>query len=185
MKQSPMDKVVEALEGCKPALVAEFQAEVARAFEHVAKAAAEMGWNRVCMRGMVGPNPAYQSYRFVSMMLAFAPHERVHHPAAERVLDQTLVEREAARYAESVVTLCGAKIRSKVEELDEAVCESFAGFSHFYVTGTRAGRKVEIKQRRILNVSKNGNLFNQFPARIKVDGKAVSEAAYKAMFVQD
>lgn len=74
-----------------------------------------------------------------------------------------------------------AKIVGKLAELTdaEAVRQNGVGF---ILRGTKAGRVVSIEQHMIVNVSSKGLLFNQFPARIYVDGKFASEAAYKRMF---
>lgn len=37
-------------------------------------------------------------------------------------------------------------------------------------------------QDRIFNVISKGTLYNQWPARIYIDGKRISEAAYKRLF---
>jgi hypothetical protein len=49
----------------------------------------------------------------------------------------------------------------------------------------RLAKAVEIRQQCIINRSCNNNFFNQYPARIKVDGKAVSEAEYDVMMAAE
>jgi hypothetical protein len=92
------------------------------------------------------------------------------------------VEKGAAEYAAATVEMLLAKIEAKLEDLDESEVIDIDGAARFTIRGKRAGRRVEIEQTRILNVSSRGLLFNQYPARIYVDGKFTSEAKYKALF---
>ena len=92
------------------------------------------------------------------------------------------VEKGAAEYAAATVEMLLAKIESKLEELDESEVLDVHGGAEFTIRGKRAGKTVVIEQRRILNVSSRGLLFNQYPARIYVEGKFTSEAKYKKLF---
>ena len=85
------------------------------------------------------------------------------------------------KYAEAVVAEWAGKIEAKLGELDGAEVKTMTGVA-FLITGTRNGRKVTIEQQMILQSSPKGTLFNQFPARIYVDGKFTPEAKYKAAF---
>ena len=86
----------------------------------------------------------------------------------------------AAKYAEAVTTAWQAKIEQKLGELENATVQRMADVS-FTITGTKNGHKVVITQSMIVNVSSKGTMFNQFPALIYVDGKKISEAAYKRL----
>lgn len=96
-------------------------------------------------------------------------------------LDEARLAHNAARYADETVAAWRGKIDDKVGELDAATVRRGDG-AGFVIVGTRDGRKVRIEQDMILNVSSRGLLFNQFPARIYVDGKFTSAAAYKRLF---
>lgn len=85
------------------------------------------------------------------------------------------------RLADETVKAWLGKIEAKMGDLDAAEVHRVNATS-FIITGTRAGRAVRIEQQMIVNVSSKGTLFNQFPARIRVDGKALSEAKYRALF---
>jgi hypothetical protein len=50
--------------------------------------------------------------------------------------------------------------------------------ARFRIVGIKNDRSICIEQDRIVNVSPKGTLFNQFPARIYVNGKFTSAAAY-------
>lgn len=84
----------------------------------------------------------------------------------------------ASKYADSTIDSWKGKIRGKLGELENATVHGLSNQS-FRITGTKGGKNVEISQQMIINVSKNGTLFNQFPSRITVDGKPISEAKFK------
>ena len=99
---------------------------------------------------------------------------------SENVLDEVKLARNAERYADAVATEWEGKLVAKLAELEDATCHALDGMG-FYLTGTRLGHKVAIEQSMILNVSVKGTLFNQWPARIRIDGKASSEAKYRKL----
>jgi len=70
-----------------------------------------------------------------------------------------------------------AKLTEKVGDLDEPTVKHGGGYM-FLVIGYRKGKRVVIEQDMILNVSAKGNLFNQFPARIYLEGKFISAAKF-------
>lgn len=102
-------------------------------------------------------------------------------PAAHAyTLNSAKLEENAAKYAKAQVAAWENKIQAKMGELEAAEVNYFdANGGYFTITGVRAGKKVAINQTRILKSSCRGLLFHQFPARIYVEGKFMSEAAYK------
>jgi hypothetical protein len=95
-------------------------------------------------------------------------------------LDEVLVKNAAEAYAVETVAAWEKKIQSKLVDLKDAEVKYFTGL-RFDISGAVKNKKVVIHQDMILNVSKLGTLFNQFPARIYVGGKFMSEASYKRM----
>jgi len=95
-------------------------------------------------------------------------------------LNDNKVARAAERYADEVVMSWFDKITAKMGTLEAAQVQHLSGV-RFTIRGTKAGRSVAIEQDMIVNVSSKGTLFNQFPARIYVDGKFMSEAKFKAL----
>jgi hypothetical protein len=96
----------------------------------------------------------------------------------------TLNEEKLAAYADNaakeLVSAWIGKIEQKVGELESPeVCH--VNDYAYLITGTRCGHAVSINQNMIINVSKRGVMFNQFPARITLDGKKISAAAYAKM----
>lgn len=96
-----------------------------------------------------------------------------------------LVEDKLVAYcdaaAEQTVLAWIGKIEAKLGDLDN-VSVARVGADTFTISGERAGRRVVIEQSMIVNVSSKGTLFNQFPARIYVDGKLTAAAAYEKTF---
>jgi hypothetical protein len=74
-----------------------------------------------------------------------------------------------------------AKINAKVSELESPSIHHLSGFN-FSISGYRSGYKVTIRQSMIVNVSTKGKLFNQFPARIYLNGKPFSASSYAKFF---
>jgi len=96
-------------------------------------------------------------------------------------LNPTRLEKNAQEYAQAQVDSWRAKIQGKMGELESAKVEWFSQSGQFTITGVKNGRAIAIHQTRIMKTSSRGLLFHQFPARIYVDGKFTSEAAYKKM----
>lgn len=92
---------------------------------------------------------------------------------------------KARAYADAYATVALQelfdKLVAKVGALDEPHAEGMSGL-HFIYAGKRDGHRVRVEQNVTVNVSSRGKLFNQFPARIYVDGKFTSEAEYKRRF---
>jgi len=86
----------------------------------------------------------------------------------------------AREYAFATTQTWVDKIEAKVGQLESAKVAALSGCS-FLITGQKAGRSVRIEQDMIVNVSPKGTLFNQFPARIYVDGKFTPAAAFAKM----
>lgn len=102
------------------------------------------------------------------------------HEGDARVLDEALVARSAEAYADATIEAWADKIATKMGEVEGATIHHLDGAA-FRITGTHDGKRIEIDQTMILNVSSQGKPFNQFPARLRIDGKATSEAAWKRL----
>ncbi len=96
-------------------------------------------------------------------------------------LDHAKVAKAADRFASDTIDAIVAKVLSKVGDLDEAFTLRLQGAGGFEVFGMVGGSTVLITQKRILNVSSKGKLFNQWPALIYVDGTKVSQKAFAEM----
>lgn len=125
----------------------------------------------------------YNSWEFARTFTALvapvlAPRERI---SSDCIIDEAKLAKAAAAYAEAAVAQWKDKIKGKIGDLEQIEIKHFAG-CNYLISGHRAGKKVAIDQDVIVKRSTKGLLFNQFPARIYVDGKFTSEAKYKAAF---
>jgi hypothetical protein len=100
--------------------------------------------------------------------------------SSEYVLDEARLAAAAKQFADETVVAWAAKIEGKLGELADATVQRLDG-ARFNIVGTKNGRNVCIEQEMIVNVSSKGTLFNQFPARIYVDGKFTSAAKFAAI----
>ncbi|CAB4130718.1 hypothetical protein UFOVP122_22 [uncultured Caudovirales phage] len=143
---------------------------------------------RAAFTGMVAAHgPAltgiYNSWTFVRTFRSLvAPVLAARHRVGDDyAIDEAKLAKAAADYAEAAVAQWKDKIEGKLGDLTEATVISMAG-ARFGIKGTRAGHDVWIEQDMIVKSSTKGLLFNQFPARIYLDGKFTSEAKYKKLF---
>lgn len=140
----------------KPAIAEDFKQQVQAAFDRlVARYGAEL-------------KGASQSAMFV---------ETIRPLLLKGQLDATRVNVAAGSYADTVADSVVAKLAQKGGNLSSPEVK-YISWPDFRITGFLGDRQVSIHQSAILNVSKNGKLFNQFPARIRVDGESFSEEQY-------
>ena len=96
-------------------------------------------------------------------------------------INEKRLARAAAAFADAMTSQWETKIRKKMGDLQDV---KIAHLTHvaFVIRGTRNGHQVKIVQDVVHKVSPRGLFFCQFPALIKLDGKPISEAKYKAFF---
>ena len=99
-------------------------------------------------------------------------------------IDQAAAADNGREYANATIEAWHDKIMHKVKDLQNSTVHHLDG-NRFIISGERDGKKISIEQDMIINRSTNGTVFNQFPARIYVDGKFHSEAAYKKLTGDD
>ena len=98
----------------------------------------------------------------------------------EWVLDVAKATAWADAWATAELDAACAKLVAKVGDLKHVKISGAPERGTFTLVGHHASyATVRVEQTRILKSSGKGTLFNQWPARIYVDGKFVSEAAYK------
>lgn len=86
------------------------------------------------------------------------------------IFADTVAENMADEVRYKVNTKCGELVDGKIVHI---------GGASFRITGTKNGKEVLIEQHQIINVSCKGKLFNQYPARIYVNGSFVSAASFR------
>lgn len=161
--------ITTALEAYKPSLEAYFVNFAERRFANLVN---QFG---PALRGVYNSDQA-RNWGAISS-LARSTGDRVN---SAYVLDADRVAAAATVFADATVATWADKISAKLGELDNAEVRHLDGY-RFAITGQKAGRSVRIEQDMIVNVSSKGTLFNQFPARIYVDGKFMSAAKFAAL----
>lgn len=157
----------KALNEYKPQLEAAYRGIVTSRFEAIQKALGPM------FKGV------YNDWQWARIFrLTVAPNTS--RMEGTVVLNETSLDANAKAYAAETVVNWEAKITEKMAGLNNVTVHSMTGCS-FLVTGSKAGKSVSIEQSVILNISSKGLLFNQFPARIYVEGKFMSEAKFKQL----
>lgn len=94
------------------------------------------------------------------------------------MLNEEYLIKRAHEYAVDTATAWYDKVMAKVGDLK--VEDYRMSGSEFSIRMNRGDDVVTIDQKMIINVSSRGVLFNQFPSIIRVNGKRVSEANFKA-----
>ena len=164
-----MTNLTTALEAHKPALEAYFVGFAERRFANLVR---QFG---PALRGVYNSDQARNWGAIAS--LARSLGDRV---SSEYVLDADRLAAAATQFADATVATWADKISAKLGDLTDANVRHLDGY-RFAVTGMKGDRKVTIEQDMIINVSNKGTLFNQFPARIYVNGKFTSAAKFAAL----
>lgn len=87
------------------------------------------------------------------------------------------LRKNAEQSADAQIAAFAAKLEKKLGTLGDFTA-TFTRGADFIITGTRNGHRVVVEQQTVFKVSSNGTPFNQFPARIYVDGKFTPAADY-------
>ncbi|KKN72364.1 hypothetical protein LCGC14_0411910 [marine sediment metagenome] len=95
------------------------------------------------------------------------------------VIDAAKLARNAKAYGERISLEWYNKMLAKLGSLNGVQVTLNLGRGDIRVRGRRGSDVVTIDQQRIINVSSRGTLFHQFPSRIYVNGKFLSEVSYK------
>lgn len=168
------DALRTALNDFKPQIAADFTRYVERTFARMVER------HGPTLAGVYNSNDARAFRTVVAEFIRHAPTtERTARP--EKVLDAEALAVGATRYADEVVKAWAGKIARKMGELEDAHVGRMGDVA-FRITGRRGGKDVCIEQQMIFAVSHLGTPYNQFPARLYVNTKFTSEAAYKRMF---
>jgi hypothetical protein len=96
-------------------------------------------------------------------------------------INEEALGRNAQAYGERVALEWYNKMRAKLGDLESVTVVDAGTGGDVLIKGRIKGHDVAVEQHRIINASSRGLLFHQFPARIYVDGKFMSEAAYRKL----
>ena len=165
------DAIKEAMLSYAPALAKDYEDYVRRQFKAIVD---DLG---VELKGV------YSSSRWSHPFQAIRDsiHQEVDPSgrSSTYTLDSAKLKSNAKRYGEQVSLEWYGKLREKLGELENVTVSPPNRGGDVVVTGDHKGDKVRIDQQRIFKVSQLGTPFHQFPARIYVNDKFMSEAAYK------
>ena len=92
----------------------------------------------------------------------------------------TRLQKDADEYARFAIESFVAKLTKKLAALTGVEVKRADGAT-FVITGMLGERRVRVEQTQVFKVSSKGTPFHQWPARIYVDGKFTSEAAFKKL----
>lgn len=95
-------------------------------------------------------------------------------------VDHARIAKKSVEYAQAQVDSFKAKLEAKLVDLTDVRDVTIQGVN-FTFRGTLKGHTVRVEQTTVLKCSPKGTLFNQWPCRIYLDGKFISEAAFKKL----
>ena len=160
--------LTSALEQMKPMIAEEFEALVRRRVAEFR--------DRFLMENGRFSRDAYNSHAGAAMHRSLAGYISL---KTKDVRDD--IGEIAARYADDVFAAMIGKLSRKIGAVDSVTSVTMYGHDQFTVVATMGDRTVRVQQSRIINVSPKGKPFHQWPARIYVDGAAISEAKFKKL----
>jgi hypothetical protein len=164
-----MTTIAEALVSIRPDLADRYANQVRRSFGHIVS--------------VLGPKltGVYNSWQFAANYKGLVSQYVTTAADGTRSIDEGRLAIGAAKYAEEASIEWQAKIEAKLGSLEDIKVRHYTGAT-FVIGGLRDGHQVAIEQDIVTKASSKGLLFNQFPARIYVDGKFTSEKKYHALF---
>jgi len=95
-------------------------------------------------------------------------------------VDHERIAKESIRYAQAQVDAFKFKLNKKLADLTDIENLRIES-TEFQFNGMFGENKVRVEQTTVLKCSNKGTLFNQWPCRIYVNGKFMSEAAFKKL----
>jgi len=165
------DALKESMLVYAPALAADYDAFVRRQFKAIID---DLGPE---LKGVYRSSRWARSFQAIRDSL----HQEVSssYRSSTYSLDESKLKQNAKRYGEQVSLEWYGKLRAKLGELENVTVSPPNRGGDVVVTGNHKDDKVRIVQQRIFKVSQLGTPFHQFPARIYVNGKFMSEDSYK------
>lgn len=157
----------------KPLIVADFEAYVTRTITRYAQT-----WDTMSDAAKLNIRRGYDgTWRFVRGFAQMDSDRMNARPTGAVKADW--LRKNAEQNADAQIAAFAAKLQKKLGALGDFQA-TFTRGADFTVTGTRNGHRVVVEQQTVFKVSSNGTPFNQFPARIYVDGKFTPAAEYEA-----
>ena len=120
----------------------------------------------------------YQKHRFITSYIRWADNRMA--PGAAGELNVERLEKHAQDFADAQVDSFIAKLEGKIGHLTD-VSLTLRNNGEFTIRGMQGDDEVRVNQQVVFKVSNRGTFFLQWPARIYVNGKFMSEKDFKAM----
>jgi hypothetical protein len=176
LKRALLERAPELAEDYKRFVRATFKSMQEALGPGLAGAGSNWTWARTfgAIRGNLYKDADKEAYR--SSPVSMGEYSKIPYKINEETL-----ERNAQQYGERVALEWYNKMRDKLGDLERIVVADAGKGGDIVIKGWHKGRGVSILQQRIINVSSKGLPFHQFPSRIYVDGKFLSESAYKRL----
>lgn len=165
----------QAFEALKPALVERYIEQVRNSFAYI------VGKYGPTVRGVFNSTDVHNWSQLVSPNVNRVSENGFVRANSEVYLDEVKLAINAQHYADAAAQAWRDKIDAKIGDLENVSIKKWSG-CNFLISGHRNGKAVAIDQNIVTKASPRGRLFNQFPARIYVDGKFTSESKYKKLF---
>lgn len=167
-----INDIITKFDALKPGLAADFTAQVTRIVEELIAA---HGKNIRKLHASWGTDG--NRFRAVRHFIQYDSNTMTANPVG---VNTEYLAKKAQQYADDQIAAFTLKLVRKLGALTEVsiIDLNIGGFT-FDITGKLGIYAVRVQQSRIINVSPKGNLFHQWPALIYVEGKKVSEAAFK------
>ncbi len=163
----------EAFAPLKPLMVAEFEGYVTRTVKRYAD-----NWDTMSDAAKLSIHRGRDGVWRFARRFAVMDSNRVNaRPTGE--VNAAWLRKNAEESADAQIAAFAAKLEKKLGTLGDFQA-TFTRGADFTITGTRNGHRIVVEQQTVFKVSTHGTPFNQFPARIYVDGKFTPAAQYEA-----
>ena len=163
----------DAFAPLKPLIVADFEAYVTRTIQRYTQT-----WDTMSDAAKLNIRRGYDgTWRFVRGFAQMDSNRFNARPTGE--VRAEWLRKNAEESADAQIAAFANKLEKKLGTLGDFQA-TFTRGADFTVTGTRNGHRIVVEQQTVFKVSSNGTPFNQFPARIYVNGKFTPAAEYEA-----
>jgi hypothetical protein len=171
--ETNMNNFADAFEPLKPLIIADFEAYVTRQVKRYAET-----WDTMSDAAKQSIRRGNDRTWIFARRFAVMDSNRIGAKPTGDVKVEWL-SKVAAENAEAQIAEFARKLQAKLGQIGDFKAV-FSRGADFTITGNRSGREIRVEQQTIFKVSALGNPFNQFPARIYVDGKFTPAAEYEA-----
>lgn len=176
MTSQTIQNLIPTFDALKPALAADYVQQVTKIVERLCEQYSEREMRRLSTSYSTD-GTLYRAFRYHIIIW----DERRMLTERGRVNHQSIAI-AAQRYADEQIAAFTSKLTKKLGDLTEVEIRDIdIGGFQFFITGRKGDAQVRVEQSRIINFSKLGKPYHQWPAIIYVDGKKVSEAAFKKL----